>query len=211
MVIKTIRDLCNLRNEHQNLFVNILTTVSNRNDKEIEPLFKFVKENLNIDRHFFHPITGNPMDKSITPLNGSDWIKLSYKLDTYKQYYVRKKLSKIAAFLFLLGVRCATKVTAQSLDGKKWPFDCRAGQNVGVLEPEGSIKLCVLTEKVGNVRDADYDFKKVWRTPEAMKIRERISARECTKGCTHGCFLNPSFMSSPLNLFKNYSSIIKKV
>jgi Fe-coproporphyrin III synthase len=201
-VMKTAQGLCVLKKEHPNLLVFINTTVSNKNYKEIGPLFELVKKSLTIHRHLLQPIRGSLMDKSIVPPTGEDWRKLMRTMDIYTQYYLQKKFSKSATFFYMQARNIAAKVVAESLDGRMWPFDCKAGQSIGVLEPEGSVRLCELTRTIGNVRDVGYDFKKVWDSPEAEKERKKISTRECTQGCTHGCFLHPSLMSTPFNMVK---------
>ena len=198
--IETAQDLCRLRKKHPNISVNIVTTVSNANLREILPLFKFVKENLEVNKHNCHPVRGNVMDKNMRPPSGSEWMKLWRQLTPYKRFYLKKKQSRTYRFLFSWGSRKTAMITAQSLDGKKWPFPCHAGQSVGVLEPDGGVRLCELTEIIGNARDTDYDFKKVWFSRRAEELRKKIGTKECTRGCTHGCFLNTSFMSNPLNL-----------
>lgn len=210
-VIKTTRALCALRNDCPKLLIDIITTVSNKNYEETEPLFSFVKENLDVNMHIFHPLRGNPKDKSIEPPHGPDWLNLSNKLEAYKNYYLKKSLLRSVTFLSLLGGRSLAKVVARALDKEKWPFDCKGGKNIGVLEPEGSVRLCELTGKIGNVRDVGYDFKNVWSSVEAEKERKSIAMRECTKGCTHGCFLVPSFMSQPFNAVKVYLWKAKRI
>lgn len=86
------------------------------------------------------------------------------------------------------------------LKGEGLPFKCQAGNSIAVLEPDGGVKLCELTETVGNVRDADYDFRKVLFSNKAGQVRTKI--KDCA--CTHACFLETSIKMNPLTLFKSY-------
>ena len=68
------------------------------------------------------------------------------------------------------------------------PFECKAGKTIGVLEANGDVRLCELKEVVGNVKNFDYDFKKVWFSERAEKVRKTVPG--CS--CTHPCFINNS-------------------
>lgn len=198
-VIRTVNNLCQLKKEFSNLSIYIITTVSNKNYNEIESLFRFVKKNLSVNIPHYHPIRGVLKDKNLVPPSGEEWSKLATRLIKYKY---SKNNDKITAFFLRRGGNALNRIIASSLDGKKWPFICKAGNRIGVLEPEGSVRLCELTEKIGNLRDFNYDFKKLWLSRKAEKVRNKIKSRECTRGCTHGCFLLPSFISNPISVLK---------
>ena len=64
----------------------------------------------------------------------------------------------------------------------------------------GQVLPCeLLVDKVmGNVRDYDYDFKKIWFSKEADEIREWIRKNKCF--CTYECFLTINILFNPLML-----------
>jgi MoaA/NifB/PqqE/SkfB family radical SAM enzyme len=97
-------------------------------------------------------------------------------------------------------VRYIYNVYSQVLKNKKWPFKCQAGNLIGVLDPNGDVRLCELTDVVGNVRSADHDFQKVWFSDPANEMRKKI--RDCA--CTHACFINPSIKMDLPALFRSY-------
>lgn len=74
--------------------------------------------------------------------------------------------------------------------GENGPFFCQAGNNIGVLEPDGGVRLCELTPVVGNVRETQYNFNKVWFSKRADSIRVKIKKDNCA--CTHACFIDAS-------------------
>ena len=194
----TVRELCKLRKKYSNLFVSINTTVSKDNYEGILPLYKFVKEELDVNSHYLEPARNSLENKKIRVLESYEWFKLSCDLFKYRQYYLKKHRSKSYMFFFPLGYKKYNKILASVLEGEKWPFSCVAGRKIGVIEPEGSVRLCELTERVGNLRDYDYDIKKVLMSKTAQKKLKEISIGNCSKFCTHGCFFKPSLYSSPL-------------
>jgi hypothetical protein len=53
----------------------------------------------------------------------------------------------------------------------------------------------LLDKRIGNLRDHDYSFKKVWNSHKANEIRNFIRDRKCF--CTHECFYTTNLMFNP--------------
>ena len=60
------------------------------------------------------------------------------------------------------------------------------------------------SHKIGNIRDFDLDFKKLWLSQKAKKEVNFIRKTKCF--CTHECFNSVNILFNP----KNYLEIIKK-
>ena len=75
----------------------------------------------------------------------------------------------------------------------------------GVMYPEGNIYPCEIlddTHKIGNIRDFNLDFKKLW----CQKSKEEVKFIRKTKCfCTHECFNSVNILFNP----KFYPEIIK--
>ncbi|MCZ7355369.1 MAG: radical SAM protein [Candidatus Methanoperedens sp.] len=66
------------------------------------------------------------------------------------------------------------------LKEKKQILPCYAGFASAHIAPDGDVwPCCIRAESVGNLRDADYDFKKVWFSDKAYGLRESIKKNEC--------------------------------
>ncbi len=66
------------------------------------------------------------------------------------------------------------------LKEKKQILPCYAGFASAHIAPDGDVwTCCIRAEPVGNLRDADYDFKKVWFSDKAYRLRESIKKKEC--------------------------------
>jgi MoaA/NifB/PqqE/SkfB family radical SAM enzyme len=77
--------------------------------------------------------------------------------------------------------------------GKAAPIHCQAGRAIAVLQPEGDVNLCeVLDWPLGNLRDADFNWRAIWEGEEALKARQMIDKTGCS--CTHECFLTASIL-----------------
>ncbi|GAB4167893.1 MAG: hypothetical protein Kow00108_00620 [Calditrichia bacterium] len=66
------------------------------------------------------------------------------------------------------------------LEYQKQVIPCYAGHISCQISAEGEIwPCCIRADSMGNLRDNDYDFTKVWKSHTASKIRTSIKNREC--------------------------------
>jgi hypothetical protein len=50
-------------------------------------------------------------------------------------------------------------------------------------------------DKLGNIRDFDYDFRKLWLSDRAKAISKDILDNKCF--CTHECFMSTNILFNP--------------
>lgn len=63
---------------------------------------------------------------------------------------------------------------------KRMLLPCYAGYASCQIAPDGDVwACCIKTEIMGNLRQADYDFKKIWFSERADEVRKNIKARQC--------------------------------
>jgi len=205
-VEETIKRLSTLKKNHPNLTIYIITVVNKLNLYEIVDLSEYIIKNLPVDDHGPSPMRGEPYDKNLSPPTHEEWSSLSEKLLKYQTYWARKKLTnKVKQFISKNRSKHMYALYTSVLKGKKLPFTCQAGGIIGVLDSCGDVRLCEMTEHVGNVRTVNYDYKKVWFSEKANIVRNEI--KYCS--CTHACFLGASIRMNPFCLLK--SSILGRI
>lgn len=199
-VLDTAARLAELRSTNPRLRVYVITTVNSANLHEVEDLAEFVKTRLPVDGHGPSPMRGTPRDKGVRPPTTAEWRKVAKSLVPYHRYWIdRSGGSRVSSSIETNRLRYLYRIYAEILDGKKPRCRCQAGNTVGVLEPDGDIRLCELTPAVGNVRLTDYDFRKAWFSDEAQVRRTETTG--CA--CTHACFLAPSINLDPIDLARS--------
>ena len=63
---------------------------------------------------------------------------------------------------------------------------CHASSLFGVMYQNGDLYPCeILDKKIGNIRDVDYDFLKLWFNKENKKIKNYIKQTKCR--CSYEC------------------------
>ena len=73
---------------------------------------------------------------------------------------------------------------------------CVAGSIAGVIHSDGTVAPCeLLSDTFGNLRDVEYDFRRLWQSERARAFRRRIVEERCR--CTHECFVAPSVAFTP--------------
>jgi hypothetical protein len=66
-----------------------------------------------------------------------------------------------------------------------------AGVASAQIAPNGDVwTCCVRAESMGNLREHDYDFGKVWRSREADRLRRSIKAGECHCPLANAAYTN---------------------
>ncbi len=68
---------------------------------------------------------------------------------------------------------------------------CYAGIVSCQISPDGEVwPCCVRGDSMGNLRENNYDFPRVWNSPEAQKIRKSIKNRECACPLANASYTN---------------------
>jgi MoaA/NifB/PqqE/SkfB family radical SAM enzyme len=95
---------------------------------------------------------------------------------------------KAAIDIYMHGLIAKTQETQQA------QMTCYAGTAGAVIYDEGTVSSCENLEAVGNLREFDWNFQKLWLSP-AMQARRKKAADGCF--CTHES--NSYYPSLPFN------------
>lgn len=182
---KTCQNLLDLKKEliknNSPTLVIVETTLTQKNITSVKPLVEFcIKNNLKI--HFGNVIENLAMD-----------YKGDYK--TESEYKPKQEDSQkiIETFDYLDKIRKKTNMILSSSSalnmirdyylGKKIKFKCVANVRNLVIDTDGSVKLCVHTPQVGNVKNSD--IKDIWFSEKANEMRKFM--KNCKKICQFYC------------------------
>jgi MoaA/NifB/PqqE/SkfB family radical SAM enzyme len=84
---------------------------------------------------------------------------------------------------------------------EKQIFPCYAGILSCQIAPDGDVwPCCIRADVMGNLREAGYDFKKVWFSSEADSIRKSIKNRDCSCPLANASYTN--MLASPRSLIR---------
>ncbi len=210
-VVASCKAITKLKKDYKNLYVNINSVITNKNIKFLPNLMKFVRSNLDVDGHYFEIIRGDIKNKDFKILDYEELEKFYRLAIKNEEFYFEKKfkigkvglnLGKKVTKIFYIGIiKYLYKTQMKILKGKKFEFDCLAGKTSLVIYPRGDVSLCELRKSIANVKDYNYDIKKIIESESWKKELENIKKENCS--CTHNCFIYNTINHNPIIRFLN--------
>jgi radical SAM protein with 4Fe4S-binding SPASM domain len=187
--IATLRAVIDLAHRIPNLTAGVNTVFMRENQTELEALCRFISEDVRPTFHALTFIRGNPVDGTLAQdLDVNRYVELSRWLDN--QYRAATEWGYGSR-----GVRTRARLEinrqryeyiARQARGGGFESFCLAGEREYVMSETGDIFGCELIgDKLGNVRDAGYEFAKIRQGPAAKQFASAKRARHCK--CTHEC------------------------
>ena len=177
----------------------------NSNQDRIFDWYDFLKNDLRPDKvnvNYIRPPSAVPEELNI---DISRYYKLTEKIGQDSAHAALKNSYSGNAGFFkaAIDVYMHELIAKTALEGRP-QLKCFAGDAGGVIYDEGTVSSCEILKPVGNLRDYDWDFSKLWYSPGMDARREEV-ADGCF--CTHesNCYY-PSLAFNPQHLLQ-----IKKV
>jgi MoaA/NifB/PqqE/SkfB family radical SAM enzyme len=187
--------------KYDNFTLNMHTCLCTYNVDDLEYICTSVKETFpRISFHSFEMLRGDQPDKNIQPITTERYREVLPYLESYWSTY-----DKYDGFLRFVKMY-SRQVELQVLEQETQVTPCFAGTISGVLDARGEVRMCELRDAVGNVRDTNYDFGKLWFSAAADRQRESIENKECH--CTHSCFMSSSLVFQPTTYAKYLASTV---
>ena len=92
-------------------------------------------------------------------------------------------------------------LTVKTLRDRRQAIPCYAGYASAQITPEGDVwPCCVRADVLGNLREADYDFKRIWFGKKAETVRASIRKGECHCPLANASYTN--MLANPKALAK---------
>jgi MoaA/NifB/PqqE/SkfB family radical SAM enzyme len=197
--LKTIHGLINLRMRYPSLRVGVHTVVSTHNLNTVEETVNYFRE--------------MPLDNQI-----SEIAEERFELGTVgRQITPYQDYARVIPFLKqALGsteegkIRRALRRSYYDFVGEwvrepaRQHVPCMAGLASCHITEKGLLTSCcvrwVQTGLIGNLRDSDYDIKRIWHTARANQVRSSIRRQECA--CPLASAAYSSMLMSPSTLWQ---------
>ncbi|MCF7907368.1 MAG: radical SAM protein [Candidatus Omnitrophica bacterium] len=211
--INTIGNLKKVQNSYPKLSISTVCSFSVLNQNDIFDIYHYARDVLKLDSFNCPLVRGNLKDNSIKSSDIAIYKKLS---EVVRADVVSGKL-KGASDHFISNVISAAKFIATDLSVKTFEADkyitpCYAGKINVVIYPDGGVFPCELRkEKLGDLRTANYDFKKIWFSKKSKRVLEKIKETKCH--CFHGCNMLPNVLYNSRYIPKmtvNYINVLLK-
>jgi len=202
--IKLIKEL---QKEFGRINLGIATTFTSENQHKMKDIVKGIYELAKPDNITIALVRGDPKEK----VNQNLDIKLYQEAVEFRNnLFYSKKMSGHAKFkgnkLATAGRIILNEKVQQIFETGEYQMPCYSANLSGVMYPEGQVHPCEILDKshkIGNIRDFNLDFKKLWLSQKAKKEINFIRKTKCV--CTHECFNSVNILFNP----KFYPKLIK--
>mgnify|MGYP006081965871 CR=1 FL=1 len=196
-----------LQKEFGRINLGVQMTFTSQNQHKIIDSIKGIYELTKPDNITIALVRGDPKEKVNLNLD----IKLYQEAIKYRDsLFFEKKMSGHAKFsgnkLATAGRIILGQKTQEIYETGKYQMPCYAGNLSGVMYPEGQLYPCEILDKshlIGNIRDFNLDFRKLWLSQKAKEEVNFIRKTKCF--CTHECFNSVNILFNP----KFYPKILK--
>lgn len=176
--MRTLKVLKDLKKEYSNLTVGIHSVISNFNIDEIESIYEELIK-LEPDSYITEiaeeRVELGTIGSEITPC----YAKYSHAIDFLSQKIQEQDFHGLARLTRAFRLNYYEMVK-KVLKEKKQIIPCYAGVASVQISPDGEIwTCCIRAESLGNLRENDYDLKKIWFSDKAKEMRNKIKNKEC--------------------------------
>lgn len=201
--VATYKELKELKKRHPNLNVNGEVTVSSYNENELIRIYNFLTKTLGVDTIITLLTRGKPRDLSAKNFNIAKYENYSRVLEEGIKKGAMSGHNNFPLHDLVNAHRIVkNRLIARTIRKNKRQIPCLAGRLGAAISARGDVLPCELlaNKVIGNIRDFNYDFKKIWFSKNADIIRNWIRDKRCF--CTYECYLTLNIMFN-LNQYPN--------
>jgi len=206
---KTVETLVQLQPRYPNLLTSLVITVTAKNEPHLDDLYAEISR-WGVRRLSVNHVRGKVDDPSLLEVPFERYSEFARKCENYHLDQDRSWKANLQR----AKNRLAREAIAQVAAGEKSALPCLAGSSIGVLYSDGEVNVCELLKGelpadagtgpaescLGNIREVEYDFYRIWHSLEAENCRRWIRAVNCS--CTHECFLTASILFGKKNYLR---------
>lgn len=197
-MIQTNKVVKQLSKNYKNLATKIVITYSTFNESEVEELIEFSNKTFFFDRLILSKVHGNADGK--VGLNFSKYKQLLERVEQINKGINLKK--SLSTKLSMLVKNTKEKIRSDFEKKKNLGKFCNASKKIAVLSEYGDVYPCeVLSEKLGNVKNYNYNLKDLLESNSDNFINKNKIKEKCH--CDWGCAQNVAVVSNK-NLWLNF-------
>jgi len=207
--VETIKGLRKLADRYPNFALCSPITISAFNQDTIVELYHFMRDKLGAGNFFVNYVRGTPRDPGASDLSIERYCEISDQIDADLESAHTLGYQHVLGHQWFNAKNLITRdVVKKTVLENRRVIPCYAGQLAGVIYENGEVNACeLINEPLGNLRENDYDMKRVWHSEKADAVRTRIRREKCR--CTHECFMSTNILFNPWLLTRCTAMVAK--
>jgi len=191
--VETLKSLGKVSARNKNLKTGVNITLSHLNQENLVDTLAFAKE-----------IKSDLMDVSVFRNNNINQIGIpatspqdyKYCCDFINSYFSESNSHDLSRKMSLAINRMRRDIIYQEITEKRMILPCYAGTHFALLDPFGNLYPCdKFSFKLGNLRENNYEFFRLWRSEKADYMRKDIRNKRCF--CTFECVIPWNIIANP--------------
>ena len=204
---ETFERLGSLKDRYDRLALHTVTTCSGENQHELRDLFEFMRKELRPDDMALTLIRGDTKDPKVKAID----IRYYDELCDLKRRdgTTRSKgfYNAFAGRVFSARESLGYRMVREAYVKQRFVTRCYAGTLTAILYENGEVFPCeTLNLSMGNVREHNLEFRKLWFSEKAEQIRRRIERIRCF--CTYECAMTPNILFNPRHYFRLAKEVV---
>jgi radical SAM protein with 4Fe4S-binding SPASM domain len=195
-----------LREEFPNLVLDSNSVFTAESENTILGTLKYISENFGFDNVSITYARGVIKDPNLKTNSRKLYEEANDFLESLRRTKERRFLYPV-----IRGVRDVSReVLIRTVFDDEFVVPCKAGRKLVVIGETGDVFPCeILGKAFGNLRDTDFDLKKLLATSETAKLNKWIKDTKCK--CSFECALAANVAWSPSLYPKLLASSIKNI
>jgi MoaA/NifB/PqqE/SkfB family radical SAM enzyme len=196
--IETYKQLRELEKFYPKLSNCIQVTVSAFNQHQLLDLYDYLKRGVGVNTVFSLLTRGEPRDPAAKGFDIAKYEEFHRALEEDNKKLILSGYYKMPFSDVLNAKRIVRpRIIAKTVRENRYQIPCYGGTLGAAMFSKGQVLPCELRwrDVIGNVRDVDYDFMKLWRSAKADEFRCDIRQNKCF--CTYECFLTVNILFNP--------------
>jgi MoaA/NifB/PqqE/SkfB family radical SAM enzyme len=197
-VLATLDGLAELRRREPRVRTTLGLTVHGLNYQSVERTARWAREHLPVDVMKPILVRGDPRNKNA--LNRVCVDAYLRVVDGDRAWLEERDARTSRFFDYLVNSKESVQrdIIASISRTGKFPGTCAGGREAAVVYPTGDVAGCETRPDVlGNLREADFDFPRIWLGPTATRFRQTAGKTGVCSGCYHHCFISPMIFRTP--------------
>lgn len=206
-VSKTIKEVSKLKKIYKNFSLMTNSCFIHQNQNTLLDTIKYIRRNFDIDFSSVTYVRGNArFSFTKQELFNDKYKEISKYLNRIN--YSKFKNHPMSWFIRNVTLRTRKKVL-ENLETGKRNFECYATKRMIVVDNTGEVRVCEpLTTLLGNLKDYDYDIKKLLANSACLTVREMIKHHLCN--CTWECAIRTGLIYNPKEWIANITYMFTK-